>query len=627
MIVRSTVRRSAYYDSATLMQAQQALRALPGIAEAGVVMGTEANLDLLRQAGLDPGGLAATPDALVVAVRGDTEAHVEAALASLDMRLARPPAAAGSLDAEYRPRTVSTAARLLPGANLALISVPGRFAAGVARDALVAGLHVMLFSDNVPLKDEVQVKQLGRARGRLVMGPDCGTAIIGGAALGFANRVRRGPVGIVAAAGTGLQEVATVIHRQGGGISHAIGTGGRDLTTAVGGVTMSRGLAALGRDPATTVVVLVSKPPDPDVAGRLLAEAGGLGKPVVVAFVGGRPEGTAGGTLYAAGTLEEAGVLALRLAGGAPRDSGDADRRWREEAARRARAAIARLARPQRYLRGLFSGGTLCTEAVALLGNWLRPLSSNVPVGAAERHEGAGPSRAHTVLDLGDDLFTVGRLHPMLDMTLRIQRLAQEAADSEVAVLLLDVVLGQGVHPDPAGALVPAIVAAGDAAAKAGRHLAVVASVCGTDEDPQHRGRQVERLEAAGILVEETNARAALLAGMIAARKTDVTAVAVRVAEPAPAGASRAGETPIARPARAATPQPGGAEIEAGAGGSARSSQGDDAFLAGPPRVVNVGLAIFAESLRAQEVPVIDVEWRPPAGGDREMMDLLERLR
>src|SRR5205807_8119988 len=259
-VVRIAIRRSAYYDSVTLMQAQQALRAFPGIAEAGVVMGTEANLDLLRQAGLDPGGATATPDDLVVAVRGDSEEHVEAALASLDALLrpgpsvmaqhrevdGRPP---GAGQEGYRPRTVAAAARLLPEANPALISVPGRFAAGVAREALEAGLHVMLFSDNVPIEDEVRLKRIGREAGRLCMGPDCGTAIIGGAALGFANRVRRGPVGVVAAAGTGLQEVATIVHRLGGGISHALGTGGRDLTAEVGGAAMIDALAILGTDP------------------------------------------------------------------------------------------------------------------------------------------------------------------------------------------------------------------------------------------------------------------------------------------------------------------------------------------------------------------------------------------
>ena len=604
------------------MQVQQALRALPGILEAGVVMGTEANLELLRQAGLDPGGLAATPDDLVVAVGGDTEAHVAAALASVDALLIRRPAAAGAPDAEYRPRSVSTAVRLLPGANLALISVPGRFAAGVARDALTAGLHVMLFSDNVPLEDEVRLKQAARAQGHLLMGPDCGTAIIGGAALGFANRVRRGAVGLAGAAGTGLQEVAAIIHRRGGGISHAIGTGGRDLTKTVGGLTLSRALAVLGRNPETAVVVVVSKPPDPGVAGQLLAQAGALAKPVVIAFVGGRrsagprPAGGGPGLAWAA-TLEEAALLALRLAGGSPPGSPGESVRWGAEAGRRAEATIGRLAPSQRYLRGLFSGGTLCAECVSLVQDRLHPLYSNVPVGEVRPHEGAGSSRAHTVLDLGDDVFTVGRLHPMLDMTLRIQRLGQEAADPTVAVLLLDVVLGEGTHPDPAGALAPALAAACKAAAQQGRHLAVVASVCGTEEDPQRRSGQVEQLEAAGVLVEESNARAAILAGMIASRDAEAPASVESGGTPAAGGGAGRGTAA------------GGGTAPAAQGGGALGdvSEAEQALLAGTPRVINIGLALFAESLRRQGVPVVDVDWRPPAGGDHEMMELLERLR
>jgi FdrA protein len=613
-IVRAALRRSAYYDSVTLMQAQQSLRALPGIVEAGVVMGTEANLELLRQAGLDPGALAASADDLIVAVRGDTEEHVEAALASLDALL-RPPLTADTAGVAYRPRSVAAGARLLPGANLALISVPGRFAAPVARQALEAGLHVMLFSDNVPLEDEVRLKQLSQRAGLLCMGPDCGTALIGGAALGFANRVRQGPIGCVAAAGTGLQEVVTIIHRLGGGVSHGLGTGGRDLTAAVGGATMIDALTLFGRDPSTTVVVLVSKPPDPGVAKRLLAHAVTIGKPVVVAFVGCRLEVEMGARqlLYPVSTLEEAGLLALRLAGGTAQDPGETAGHWRRAAVRRAADATALFASSQRYLRGLYSGGTLCAECIGLLHPVVRPLYTNTPIGSAQPLDSPARSRAHTVLDLGADDFTVGRLHPMLDMTLRAQRFAQEAADPEVAVILLDVVLGEGVHPDPAGVLSPLISDARRAAAGAGRALAVVASVCGTDQDPQNRSRQVAKLQSAGVLVEESNARAAAVAGAIIAGAGDREAILASLFHHAAdrvlsaTGPRRERED---RPARAVSPPAG-------------SGPG---LLGGVPHVVNVGLGVFAESLRAQGVPTIDLSWQPPAAGDRAMMDLLERL-
>jgi FdrA protein len=603
-IVQSVLRRSVYYDSVTLMQVQQALRGLPGIVEAGVVMGTAANLELLRQAGLDPGALDASADDLVVAVRGDTGDHVAAALSALEGLLRRG-AAGVHADEGYRPRSIATAARRLAGANLALISVAGRFAGGVAREALRTGLHVMLFSDNVALEEEVGLKRIAGAAGLLCMGPDCGTALIGGAALGFANRVRRGPIGLVAAAGTGLQEVMTVIHRLGGGISHAIGTGGRDLAAQVGGHTMLQGLDLLDRDPATTAIVLISKPPDPAVAEHLLDRAAAAGKPVVAAFVGadsGAP--IAAGRIVAALTLEDAGRRALELSGTAAHEVEGSGEAWRRAARDRAEGASARLAQGQRYLRGLYSGGTLCAECIGLLQAAVRPVYSNVPSGAV-RPLGPGPSRAHTLLDLGADEFTVGRLHPMLDMTLRAQRIAQEALDPEVAVILLDIVLGEGAHPDPAGALAPAIGEARRRAAVSGRELIVVASVCGTDEDPQDRAHQVRVLETAGTLVEGSNARASALAAAIVAAPEERGAILA-----AATGRHRSG---------------GGGPWGEGRRPSRGPAHGVGALLAGP-RVVNVGLPVFAASLRSQQVPVIDVDWRPPAGGDRAMLDLLARL-
>jgi FdrA protein len=600
MIVRSAVRRSAYYDSVALMQAQQALRRSPGIVEAGVVMGTEANLDLLRQAGLDPGGLVATADDLVVAVRGDTEAHVEAALASVDGLLRARPEGGG--DAAYRPRTIAAAARMLGGANLALISVPGRFATGVAREALRAGLNVMLFSDNVPVEDEVELKHSAHTRGLLCMGPDCGTAAIAGAALGFANRVRRGRIGLVGAAGTGLQEVMSIVHRLGDGVSHALGAGGRDLTAHVGGAAVFQELTLLGQDAQTAVVVLVSKPPDPAVAGRLAERAAAIGKPVVLALVGASA-GPRSESLYPVSTLEEAALVAVELAGAAPRSLGDDARAWIERATERAETAEQRLAPSQRYLRGLYSGGTLCAEAIGLLQPVLGQLHGNVRMDGVQALASPGRSEAHTLLDLGADEFTAGRLHPMLDMTLRVQRLAQEGDDPTVAVILLDVVLGEGVHPYPAGALAAAISHARAAAASAGRDLVVVASVCGTDEDPQNRAHQVAQLEAVGVLVEETNARAAALAGAIVAGRAGRERLWARL------------QYPARQYQRDRAPR------------TADASGGDPTpLLSAGPRVVNVGLAHFAESLRGQHVPVVDLDWRPPAECDRTMLELLDKL-
>jgi FdrA protein len=587
MPTHGSVRRGTYFDSVALMLAQNEAREMPGVEEAGVVMATDANKALLRDSGLDFDELpSAGPDDLVLVVRAFSPAQAEGAVARAHEALTRRRGGGAGGD-DYRSKTVQTAVRATPGASLALVSVPGRFARGVAADALNAGLHVLLFSDNVPLEHEIELKQLSRTRGLLLMGPDCGTAVIGGAALGFANKVRSGRIGLVGAAGTGLQEVTTLIHQFGGGITHAIGTGGRDLSAPVGAVTMLQGLRALALDPATAVIVLVSKPPSPEVAGRVLAAATACGKPVVVAFLGVAV--AAAPPLVGAATLEDAAREAVRIAYGTAPDAPPMRALPAQEAAR--------MAPGQRYVRGLYCGGTLCYEALLLLRPHLGPIWSNNPLTPAESLDPVTRSRAHTVIDMGGDAFTQGRLHPMLDPTLRQQRLLLEADDPEVAVVLLDVVLGYGAHPDPAGALAPVVVEAIAVARRAGRYLAIVASVCGTPDDPQNEAEQRETLVEAGVLVEDSNARAVRLAGLIAA-------------------------------ARGGTPTPVVSETVRAASGRVEWPNVDAilTLLGRSPTVVNVGLDLFAESLQVQGIPVVPVDWTPPAGGKQRLLDLLDKL-
>lgn len=585
MVIRSVIKPSAYFDSVTLMLVQRDVRGLPGVEEAGAVMGTGANKDLLRDAGLmTPDAEAARPDDLILCVRAADEATASAALAQAEALLVR--RRESTTIGTYRPKTLASAARSLAGANLALISVPGRFAAGVARDALAAGLHVMLFSDNVPLESEVALKRTAAERGLLMMGPDCGTAVIGGAGLGFANRVRRGAIGIVGAAGTGIQEVASLVSRGGAGISHAVGTGGRDLSRAVGGSTALQGLAALAADSGTDVIVLISKPPAPEVAARLLGAAQHIHKPVVVNFVGAAVP--AAGRVHGAQTLEEAAHKAVTLATGAPPH-------WRQWEALPAQEA-GRLASTQKYVRGLYSGGTLCYEALVLLQRYVGPVYSNTPLDPAYALDSATRSRAHTVIDMGGDEFTVGRLHPMLDPQLRHQRLLREAEDPEVAVILLDVVLGYGAHPDPVRELAPVIRQARERARTTGRWLPVVVSVCGTDDDPQGYEAQAVALLDAGATVQATNAQAVRLAGLIGE-----------------AAGSKGSPRPVV-------------EISAPAQPQALPDASRIAPLLTGPRVVNVGLDLFAESLASQGVDVISVDWQPPAGGKQKLIDMLDKL-
>jgi len=510
------IKPSKYHDSVTLMEVARELTQLPGVLDAAVVMATEANKGILREAGLLlPEVERAGANDLVIVVQAESDAVADRGLQAAEQHLARRPEA-GSPGLAFQSRTIQGAVRANATANLAVISVAGQYAAAEAWNALHSGLHVLLFSDNVTIEDEVALKKHAAAHGLLMMGPDCGTAIINGVALGFANVVPRGPVGIVAAAGTGLQEVSTLLAKLGVGISQGIGTGGRDLKEQVGGITMLEGLKALQADPQTEVLLLVSKPPAPAIAERMLEQVQASDKPTVVCFLGGDPGPVAAAGAIPARTLQSAAYLAAAEVEGYGGPSAD-EVIERETADLKAQAADLRkrLKAGQRYLRGLFSGGTLVAEALVIWEETLDDVRSNVAVAPRLSLTDTTHSQGHCALDLGEDEFTVGRPHPMIDNNLRIRRLMQEAADPEVAVVLLDVVLGYGAHSDPAGELGPAIRRARQQAADDGRALIVIASVTGTEGDPQRLSQQVRMLEEAGAVLASCNAAAARLAGFV----------------------------------------------------------------------------------------------------------------
>jgi len=582
-VAKAEIRSGAYYDSVILMQLQRSLAALPGVLDAGVVMGTEANKDILAQSDLlTPEAQAAAADDLVIVVRAEDDAAAQTALDQVDKLLTRRREA---IEQEYRPKSLESAAQMMPHAQWVLVSVPGRYAAGVARQALRLGKNVFLYSDNVPLDDEIALKQMAAEKGLLVMGPDCGTAIVNGVGLGFANKVRRGHIGLVAASGTGLQQVGARIHQLGSGITHALGTGGRDLSQAVGAVTTRQGLDLLSRDPETRVIVLISKPPSPQVADDVLRAAQSAGKPVVVDFIGYSPPARQVDNLHFATTLDEAADLAVQMVGQGIRGK---ELETRDKGLRT--GELTRFAPGQRYLRGLFSGGTLAYEALLILQSYLPGVYSNIPLDEDYRLANSLVSQEHTIVDLGADEFTVGRLHPMMDNDLRIRRLQQEANDPEVAVILLDVVLGYGAHPDPASELAPAIAETKAKAEEAGRYLEVVAVVVGTDEDPQDFDAQVRRLKEAGARVETSNEAAVRYVGRLL-QALDQAAGATHL------------------------------------GSASHLKSVDLAVLHEPLSAINVGLESFAESLMAQGASVIQVDWRPPAGGDERLIAILERMR
>ncbi len=585
------IRAGSYFDSVVLMLLQRALSDLPGVLDAGVVMGTPANKALLAQSALLTDDLEdAAPEDLILVVKADSEAAGRSALARVDELLA---ARRSQQSDGYRPKSVTSATRMVPEADWVLISVPGRYAAGAAREALNLGKNVFLYSDNVSLADEISLKETAASKGLLVMGPDCGTARVDGIGLGFANRVRTGRIGIVAASGTGLQTVLVGIHRLGCGVSQAYGTGGRDLSAEVQARSAKDALAMLKDDAETDAIVIVSKPPETSVAQALLTEAASCNKPVVINFIGygsTQDQESVAPNICFAETLDGTAEIAVRLTTSTDSPSSSEEGSLTSQATEPP-SQPGPCPQQGTYLRGLYSGGTLAYEALFLLQEFLPSVRSNGPLPGGLLLDNPHRSEGHTIVDLGGDAFTEGRLHPMLDNELRIRRLLQEARDPETGLIVLDVVLGDGAHEDPASELAPAVEEAIASADQEGRNLPIVAVVIGTDADPQGLDRQVEQLKGAGAYVFTRHDDA-------------VRAVANAFAGE---GADRLHGSPKQERTVPKSTEP--------------------AYISPTFAAINVGLESFGDSLRSQGAEVVHVDWRPPAGGDKRLASLLSRLR
>jgi len=513
MTIKSLVRKNEYRDSVVLMRISKELEELDGVKRASVMMGTDNNKHMLKDAGLltDEAKAAGAND-LVIVIDAKSEEAAGQALSKVDGLLAVKEAEKG----EVVYKTLSSALSALPDANLVVVSTPGEFAAREAMRALNAGKHVMIFSDAVPFEDEIELKQVALDKKLLLLGPEAGTSIIGGVGLGFANAVKRGPIGIVGAAGTGIQEVTRLIDVE-SGITHALGVGGRDLSQKVDGLGALGAIRFLANDPETKVIVLIAKAPATSVAQRLLKAAKETRKPVVACLLGA-PKSlvTRQGATYAA-TLGDAAAKAIALVQG---------KKPKEVVftapEKQIKAIVEResenFAPGQKYIRGLFSGGTLCTEAMLILEQLVGDIYSNVPLKPRLKLSSANKSKRHTCVDMGTEEFTRGTPHPMIFFKPRRERLLREAKDWEVAVILLDVVLGYGANRDPAGELVGAIAEAKKIVKKSNGYLSVVASVCGTTRDPQNLEAQKKKLEGAGVVVMPSNAEAARMAALIATK-------------------------------------------------------------------------------------------------------------
>lgn len=505
MPIKILIKKNTYFDSVSLMSISTKANLLPHVEQAFVAMATEMNKGVLRNLDLlTPELESAGNGDLMIVIKGESDELNAQSLTDIEALFQKKTGARGEHHSTYA--TLSSAKDNVPASNLAVISVNGSYAVREARTALEKGLHVMLFSDNVSVEDELALKQLAHAKGLLLMGPDCGTAIINNKALCFGNRVRAGSIGIIGASGTGSQELSVRIHDFGGGISQLIGTGGRDLHEKIGGIMMLDAMRMLDADEKTQAIVLISKPPAPSVERKVLAEIGRCSKPVIVCFIGGKEEDVVqAGGIFARST-KEAALKAVLLTGIREEDIDLHSLNWPliEE-------VRARLKPEQKYIRGLFCGGTLCDEAMYAALEKYPHVYSNIQQDPQYRLQDVNRSIGHTFLDFGDDDFTNGKPHPMIDPTNRIERLLQEARDPEVGVITMDFILGYGSHADPVGVMLDAIYQAKAIAAQEGRHLEILGYVLGTNLDRPDMQQQIERLSVAGVTIASSSTNTGLL--------------------------------------------------------------------------------------------------------------------
>lgn len=517
LVIKTHIIRNKYRDSVQLMRAASIAGKLSGVELVSVLMGTPKNKLLLEEANLlTPEARDAESNDIIISVRAESETYADDAIIHIINFLEKDSISIHKGEKIYR--SLRNALTEIPEANLAVISVPGEFAAREARVALEKNLNVLLFSDNVSIDDEIALKRIAHDRGLIVMGPDCGTAMIKNIGLGFANVVNPGPIGIIAASGTGTQEVMTLCHHQGVGVTHAIGTGSRDIKDIIEGISMIDGLHALDQDKSVKIIVIISKPPDREPMNNILDKVKDCSKPVIINFLGKKagyfdyPEKS-----LTANTLEEAAYSAANYIKNGKLKLSEITFNDAEKVRKILNQSKTLLKPNQKYIRGLYAGGTFTFEAAMIISKMLsldESLFTNVKLKGTKLIENPKLSKEHTLIDMGADEFTIGKPHPMIDQTERTQRFLEELEDPQTAVIILDFVLGYGAHPNPVEDMREAF----SKWRSIEQRIPIVTHICGTDLDPQDYDNSVQMLEEMGIYAMPTNAQAAKLASLIATR-------------------------------------------------------------------------------------------------------------
>lgn len=572
-MIKTIIQKNTYQDSITLMLLTNAIDEIDGVQKVSIMMATPANKDIFAQAGFKTAELdAAGNNDIAILLDVHDEDVVSVVLEAMEEFLDNQ----GTVDVQDTSNLVKNWEGALNHSldtNVAQFSIPGQYAADEVETALDAGKHVFLFSDNMDIEDEVRLKQLATEKGLLLMGPDCGTSFISGVPFAFTNMLKKGNIGVVGASGTGIQEVTTQIVQLGGGISHAIGTGGRDLSAEVGGLTMKAGIVALNEDPLTEVLVVISKPPAKEVRLAIEEQLQSIDKPAVAIFIGEKPENHQGNISYAY-TLEEAAKLAVNLS-------------KKESVEQYSQEPLQISPKPLgTKIYGLYAGGTLANEAGMLIADAL-----DVELPTSHEKGYMLDNKDAVVIDLGDDFYTQGKPHPMIDPQNRIEMIEKISNEEPGSIILMDLVLGYGANEDMASTLAQTI----ENVRKKNEETTFIVTICGTEDDPQNYAQQKKILESVGAIVATSNVQAIL---------TALDAMDKTITFPVKTNEPYDGEKVTLNTA----------------------SEALENLLNLQPRILNIGLKRFNKPFDDLHIPYVQFDWQPVAGGNVQLQKAINFL-
>jgi len=510
MIVNIT-KKNFFRDSVQMMQFSQQLKDEQGVIDAAIVMGTDLNKNTLKKMGLlTEDGISATENDTLITINCQDENSLNNAVQKAEQLLT-----SDITKSKNEFNDLSSALDAFDNANMASLSIPGQFVKEMATELIRKQLHLFVFSDHVPLEDEILLKNLALENNVLFMGPEAGTSILNGTVFGFGNRIRSGSVGIIGASGTGIQESSTMIDLFGEGISHAIGVGGRDLRNDIGGMMTMKTMEVFEDDPNTKAVLLVSKPVGDDVRNKIINKINNFSKKnYVLCLIGDNENREDSAKIKFSKSIQISVLKILKYVNDdAYKKIKDVVRKQVDDSIKLAKSLSSDLNNDQRFVRGFFAGGTLCYESKIILEQMIGKVYSNLSSDDEYSIKGNAASKENTLIDFGEEEFTSARPHPIIDPLLRKNRILEDADDPNVGVIIIDIICGINAAKNTMAFHAETIKKAIENAKEKGRRLSVFAYICGTEKDVSEN--ELKLLTDSGAKLFTSNALMSFAAALV----------------------------------------------------------------------------------------------------------------